>query len=39
MIKKIYEVPVFSAAGSFRADTGMGLPAGFWDWKGIRGFL
>ncbi|MFB6563750.1 MULTISPECIES: keywimysin-related RiPP [unclassified Streptomyces] len=39
MTEKIYEVPVFSAAGSFRADTGLGLPTGFWDWMGIRGFI
>ncbi|MCY0920164.1 keywimysin-related RiPP [Streptomyces sp. NPDC059999] len=31
MLKKSYETPVFAAAGTFRADTGIGLPA-LWDW-------
>ncbi|WP_328930644.1 keywimysin-related RiPP (plasmid) [Streptomyces sp. NBC_00190] len=33
MMKKAYTAPVFAAAGSFRADTGMGLPVGSWDWN------
>ncbi|MEU6231436.1 keywimysin-related RiPP [Kitasatospora sp. NPDC047058] len=36
MTKKVYEAPVFAAAGSFTVDTGIGLPV-LWDWKHVGG--